>query len=275
MDKGSPDPFTGDYNNLNRVTPMKFIKTILAAAAVTIAAEGAVITGSVSTFSGPDDLLLDPSTNVIAVDIGGDTSGNIVNGVSFLNDGTGITGSVSNGAVAVSSAAGFSINGWTTAPSYVGGTPGSSAALSSIMHDIRWSLATSATPNISLDITGLTPGSIYNVQLLFSENGSVSDRHWDIGVDGALVVDDYNTNGTSASIGSAYSGDFDPGADGALNIVMGFEPLPGDPNNTAAAGADNNPILHAVIVHEVIPEPGSLALLGLGLSTFFLRRKRI
>ena len=253
---------------------MKIFNTILTAAAMTMAAKGAVITGSVSTFSGPDDLLLDPASNVIAVDIGGDTTGNTVNGVAFLNDGTGITGSVSNGGVTVASAAGFAINGWQTPPSYVGGTPGSSAALGNIMHDIRWSLSTSANPNINVDVSGLTPGSIYNVQLLFSENGSTSDRHWDIGVDGSLVVDDYATTGTSASIGSVYSGDFDPGADGALNIVMGVEPFPLDPNNTLPAGADNNPILHAVIVHEVVPEPGSLTLLGLGLSTFFMRRRR-
>ena len=190
-----------------------------------MAAKGAVITGSVSLFSGPDDLLLDPASNVIAVDIGGDTTGNVVNGVSFLNDGTGITGSVSNGGVMVSSTATHSINGWSGAPSYSGGTPGSAAALGNIMHDIRWSLNPA---NVSVDITGLSDGTLYNVQLLFSENGSAADRH----------------------------------------------PLPGDPNNTGAVGGDNNPVLHAVIVHEVIPEPGSLALLGLGLSTFFLRRRR-
>jgi hypothetical protein len=128
-----------------------------------------------------------------------------------------------------------------------------------------------------VDIDGLDPGALYNVQLLFSENGSTSNRRWDIGVDGFLAVDDYSTNGTSASVGSVYSGNFDPGADGSLNIVMGVNPLPGDPNNTAAGPVppeDHNPILHAVIIHEVIPEPGSLALLGLGLSSILLGRRR-
>ena len=246
------------------------IPIFIAANLFVFAAHGAVITGSVSQFSGPDDLLLDPATNVIAVDIGGDTGPNTVNGVTFLADGTGITGSVSSGGVTVDSTATHSINGWQTAPVYSGGTPGSAAALSLIMHDIRWSLNPSA---VDVAISGLTPASIYNVQLLFSENGSVSDRHWDIGVDGSLVVDDYTTNGTSSTTGSVYSGNFDPGADGTLDIVMAVDPLPGDPNNTPATGGDNNPILQGVIVHQ-IPEPAGLALLGLGLSFCFLRRRR-
>ncbi|YCM45241.1 PEP-CTERM sorting domain-containing protein [Verrucomicrobiaceae bacterium 227] len=247
------------------------ISTLMATTALSLTAQGAVITGSVSTFTGPDDLLLDPATNVIAVDIGGDTGSPVVNGITFQSDGTGITGTASAGGVSVSSSATHSINGWTDAPNYTGTDPVSASNLGAIMHDIRWSLNPA---NIAVDITGLTPGTLYNVQLLFSENGSASDRHWDIGVDGVLAVDDYNTNGTSASIGSVYSGNFDPGADGTLNILMGQEPLPGDPNNTAAAGQDNNPILNAVIIHQVVPEPGSLALLGLGFISMLARRRR-
>jgi hypothetical protein len=249
-----------------------FSTIILATAALALAAKGAVITGSVSTFTGPDDLLLDPATNLIAVDIGGDNASSAVNGVTFLGDGTGTTGSASSGGVTVSSGSTHAINGWSTAPSYVGGTPGSAANLGAVMHDIRWSLNPA---NISVDIIGLNAGNIYNVQLLFSENGSASDRHWDIAVDGVLAVDDYATTGTSATIGSVYSGNFDPGVDGTLNILMGIEPFPGDPNNTGSLGLDNNPILHAVIVHTVaVPEPGSLALLGLGFFTMLIRRRR-
>lgn len=41
-----------------------------------------------------------------------------------------------------------------------------------------------------------------------------------------------------------------------LNITMGREPFPVDPNNTPFAGADNNPILQAVIVHlNALPLP--------------------
>ena len=122
---------------------------------MTLAAESAVITGATSTFTGPDDLLLDPSTNVIAVDIGGDTAGNTVNGVSFLNDGTGITGSVSNGGVTVSSTAGF-FHQWLVKvlQAYIGGTPGSGVC--SGKHHARHFVGRSRLPQL----VSISPASI-------------------------------------------------------------------------------------------------------------------
>lgn len=241
---------------------------ILTTACLALAANGAVITGSVATFTGPDDLLLDPTSSVVAVDVNGQVGSVAVNGVTFQSD---IGGPVSGGGATVTTASTHAIPAWTTAPTYIGADPTSVTNMQSIMHSIRWSLAPAA---VTVDVSGLTPGSLYNIQLLFSENGSTSNRHWDIGVDGVLAVDDHNTNGTSATLGQVYSGDFDPGADGILNIIMAQEPFPLDPNNTPPAGPDNNPILHAVIVHEVIPEPSGVVLLGLGLSSLFFRRRR-
>ena len=243
------------------------LKTLFTVAALTLSSKAVVITGSVSDFTGSADLLLDPSTNVVAVDVNGAAGPFTVGGVSFQSD-TG--GPVSGGGATVTTGATHSIAQWATAtpPSYVGPD---AANLASIMHSIRWSLAPAA---VTVDVSGLNAGTIYNIQLLFSENGSTADRHWDIGVDGALVVDNVDSNGTALNTGRVYSGNFDPGVDGILNIVMAQDPLPGDPNNTAPTGADNNPILHAVIVHEVIPEPSGVALLGIGLTSFFFRRRR-
>jgi len=254
----------------------KTFYAILSAALFGTSAHGfTVITGSVSNFSGPDDLLLDPATNVVAVDSFGDNGSLVVNGVTFQSD---IAGPVSGGGATVTTTASNTINSWQTAPAYTGADNTSTDNLELIMHDIRWSNAANDGVNfpnqVNVDITGLTPGTNYNVQLLFSENGSVQDRRWDIGVDGVLAVDDYNTNGTSNTTASVYEGTFDPGADGTLNIVMGREPLPGDPNNTPFGGGDNNAILHAIIVHEAIPEPSGLALLGIGLASFFFRKRR-
>ena len=68
----------------------------------------------------------------------------------------------------------------------------------------------------------------------------------------------------------AYFGDFDPGADGTLNIVLQRD-LGGDDFD----GLDGNPTLQGVVVHtSTIPEPSS-SLLGLiGLSFLAHRRRR-
>jgi hypothetical protein len=248
---------------------MKMTKSLTLATAVVAmlfgggqVAKAAIITGTVSDFTSPDDLLLDPATSVIAVNVNGGAAAP-VNGVNFLAD----SGTV--GGVTATTSSTNSLPTWVAAPAFTGSDPTSVANFNTIMQSIRWSLAP-ATVNV--DITGLTPGSLYNVQLLFSEGGP-NDRRFDIGVDGALVVDDFFTTGTTPATGRVYSGDFDPGADGELNILLGQEPLPSDPNNTPFTGADNNPILQAVVIHEVIPEPSSLLLSLLGVAALTRRRR--
>ncbi|YCM45244.1 hypothetical protein V2O64_04305 [Verrucomicrobiaceae bacterium 227] len=216
-----------------------------------------MIEGTSTQFFGPDELLLDPATSIIAIDINGSSGPLVVNGVTFESD---TAGPVTTNGVTVSTSATHAIDGWETAPDYTGIDSTSTDNLEQIMHDIRWSLAPST---VDVDISGLTPGTLYNVQLLFSENGSGSDRHWDIGAEGKLVVDDWTSLGASEDGGTsspnhgyAYTGVFTPGADGILNLTMGQEPLPADPNNTETAGSDNNPILNAVIVHfNALPSP--------------------
>lgn len=231
---------------------------------------------AIVNFTGPDDLLLDPATSVIAVNVfGTDPIGNPspnldVNGVTFLSDGnTAITGSATSGGVTVSTNAGFQINGWATAPAYTNGTGTSLTNFNDLMHDIRWELG-SAGSSFTVDISGLTDGSLYNVQLLFGENNVNGNgvRTFDISVEGNLEEDNHSMFGSTPSLGYAFTGNFDPGADGTISIVMDND-LGGAPN----IAADQNPILQAVIVHS-IPEPSGTALLALGLSSFFLRRRR-
>lgn len=233
---------------------MKFISALSFLLFAPIAAATNMIEGASSEFFGPDEILLDPATAIIAVDVNGSSGDLDVRGVPFQSD---IAGPVTANGVTVSTTSTHGIDGWSTAPSYTGIDATSTDNFELIMHDIRWSLAPSA---LTVDIDGLTQGTLYNVQLLFSENGSGADRHWDIGVDGRLVVDDWTSlgpteaPGTSSNLqGYAYSAVLTPDEDGILNITMGREPLPTDPNNTPPAGLDNNPILQAVIVHFNAP----------------------
>jgi hypothetical protein len=227
--------------------------------------------------------LFDAGSSVIAVDLFGNGD-STVNGVQFFTDraglGAGVTseGVVSSGGVTVSTGLVNQIDGWTAAPAFSGGTAGSAANLSAIMSDIRWANA-GAGQVLDVNIIGLDSNKNYNVQLLFNE-GADRDRRFDISVNGLLAVDDISSEGGdgtwSASNSFAYSGDFNTETGTSLNIILGAEPFPGDPNNTPTAGADNNAILQGIIIHEAaaIPEPGSSALLGLSLFSLLLRRKR-
>lgn len=233
---------------------------------------------AIVNFTGPDDLLLDPATNVIAVNSFGTGAGNavspdlLVNGVNFISDGNVAgSGTASNGPVTVATNSGFQINGWSTAPAYTNGTGTSLANFNNLMHDIRWERGSDAT-SLTIDISGLSNGSLYNVQLLFGENNPAGTgvRTWDIAVEGNLEEDNLTMLGSTTSLGYAFSGNFDPGADNTLSIVMDAD-LGGAPNTAG----DQNPILQGVIVHTVVPEPGSVALIGLsGFAIMLARRRR-
>jgi len=235
-----------------------------------------VITGSVNEFGSADDLNLDSSLSVIAVDIYGNGD-STVNGVTFLTDraglgaGVGAEGVVTNGGVTLTTNLFNQIDNWTAAPLFTGTDAG---ALAGIMQDIRWANG-GAGQTISIGVGGLTPNTPYNVLLLFNE-GANRDRHFDIGVNGLLAVDDMTSEGNGVWTNSnsfSYNGTFSSTNAGGLDIVLGREPLPGDENNTAFTGADTNAILQGIVISR-IPEPSSSALLGLGLIGLLARRRR-
>ena len=235
-----------------------------------------VLEGEAFEFNGPDDLLLDPATNVIAVNVVNGAFGDLdINGVIFMGDGgtTAVTGTTVNGGVTVTTSratapAGGEITNWAAAPAFTGGTPGSAANLASVMQSIRWAQGASApsTPilgaGLDVTISGLNPGTLYDIQLLFDEGAAAGrDRRYDIAAEGNLVVDDYSSQGGDGvwtpSNSFAYRGQFDPGADGVLDIRLAAD-LGGDP----FVGLDGNPILGAIIVHSLAPVPPSDILLS-------------
>jgi hypothetical protein len=216
-----------------------------------------VLEGRVVEFTGPDDLLLDPANAVIAVDFYGNAD---INGVTFSTDRAGLganvtaEGVVTTGGVTSTITATNTIDNWANSgnlvPAFTGTDATSAANLAEVMRDIRFS----GSPNpVSIDVSGLTPGTTYDIQVLFNEGQNVNDRRHDIGVDGALVVDNFSSHGGvfgswTPSNSFAYQGKFDPGADGALNIVL--------VRNIGGIGpqaTDNNPVVQGIIVHEVPP----------------------
>ena len=274
---------TNGQIQLTMTKPILCLAAVFALGSLPTALAFDVIEGSVIEFTSPDDLLFDPGTVVIAVDTYGNTD-SAVNGVTFFTDraglGAAVTGEgiVSSNGVTVTTGLVNQIDNWSGGaggPSFTGGTPGSAANLSEIMRDIRWANG-AAGQTVTVTVNGLDAGATYNIQLLFNE-GADRDRRYDIGVNGVLAVDDFSSEGGdsvwSPSNSFAYSGDFAANGSGELNIVLGREPLPGDPNNTPFTGADNNAILQGIVLHQ-IPEPSSSALIGLGLIGLLARRRR-
>ncbi|MFP6883437.1 MAG: hypothetical protein VCA40_03340, partial [Roseibacillus sp.] len=102
-----------------------------------------VIEGTVTEIAGPDDLLLDPGSAVIAVDSFGNADTD-VNGVTFFTDRVGLgaaviaEGAVESNGVMVTTSVFNQIDNWAGGPTFTGGTPGSAANLSQVLRDIRW-----------------------------------------------------------------------------------------------------------------------------------------
>ena len=238
------------FTRLSSTVGRMSLITALVAFAPAVVADTNVITGRIIEFTSPDDLLLDPATAVIAVDLYGDADRD-VNGVTFQTDGQDPAadgGTVMANGVTVTTSAVNEINDWAAAPAFTGGTGDSAANLAEIMRDIRWH------PNpgpITITASGLEPGGLYNVQLLTNEGGD-RNRRWDIAVNGQLAVDDYTSEGDSATgvwtpeNSFAYSGDFYVPANGALEIVLATQ-LGGTP----FPGGDGNAILQGVVIHSI------------------------
>ena len=153
-------------------------------------------------------------------------------------------------------------------PEFGGKDPLSADNLEKIMQGFRYSRS-SAGFDLRTVVKGLGKDKLYAVQLLFHEikgshwNGKESyRRRFDIAIQGELVVDHFDTLGGrpwSESNGVVYSGKFSPDQQGNINILLGRQPVPDDINNTNFIRSwppDWNPILQAVIIHELGPKDG-------------------
>ena len=211
--------------------------------------------GAVTTFTGPDDINLEPSTVVIAVDVFGNMDSTI-NGVEFFTDrldlGAAATdeGVVEKDGVTVTTTAANSIDNWAGAQTFTGNDVDSANNLSEVMRDIRWTPA----PNpLTIDVEGLIPGALYEIQLLFNE-GADRNRGWDIAVNDDLVVDNITSEGIqdvdtwAPDLGAMYSGNFNASESGTINVEMRNN-IGGLPQ----VSSDGNPIIQGIIVHLAVP----------------------
>ena len=102
-------------------------------------------------------------------------------------------------------------------------------------------------------------GTQYKLQLLFNEPGNTG-RGFDVAVEGVIVADEFSPGNSTA--GALITHTFtatDSNLDVDLLVADGF--------------GDDNAIINAVSL-EVIPEPGTASLLGLGLIVVGARRRR-
>ena len=248
------------------------LRTLLAllccAAGLTTAARAAttVNAGTVSNVTGPGSL--DFTNNVYAVRFNGPAL--VVNGVTFSPDGVAPQGAAPAG---FSSVGPQLVTDWQTKPEF-GGTADDNN-LEEIYSDIRWTNA-AVDPPLQANMN-VTPGQQYRLQILFYANNATETRIWDIGVEGAIVVDNITSRGVdtgggppaySPNLGVVYSYDF-VAPDAQVNVVMGQ--LGGvDPG--FGPGVDRNAIWAGIMLSQ-IPEP-STAMLGGVAALALLRRRR-
>ncbi len=252
-----------------RHCPIALAVLALTIVSVPAQADSTVNLGTVSQFTGPGDLNLDPANVVYAVNFSNNDGPRTVGGVTFDPD--------------TAAPAGFSSVGpnevtpWQNKPEY--GPTTDDNELEEIMADIRWANAgPGQTLQADMDVN---VGTDYRLQLLISGNHQET-RQWDIQVEGMDAVDELSSLGiVSGGVVPTY----DPGSsvlyeyeftagDDQLNVVMGN--LFGD-----NAGGDRNPIWQGVILSEIpaqqiIPEPNTLALVAgvLGIAGFSRPRSR-
>jgi hypothetical protein len=224
----------------------------------TLLLDGGANFGELSPFTGPGDLDLEGRfAYAINFTPEGSPDTRTVGGVEFTRD------ALVAGATVTSQ---FAADNWGTRPEY--GATADDNALEEIMWDIKWS----GNPNaVSIDLD-VDPGTLYKLQMLFSENfwNNRGSRTADILFEGATAVSGFDIQaisgprGGSPTAGALYTYQF-IATDSVLNIGL----IPG------GGASDLNPIINALTLEvEVIPEPSTFLIWSIGLLGLIGWRRR-
>ena len=225
-----------------------------------LASQGAVIAwGDAATMSADTDVSTAGKSTLYAYSLNGSGGTIALNGVAFTEAAESPAGVFDNLTSSVNPNQSFDAFITTSNPW---------ASLSTAYKDVVKGGISSATDDTTYTLNGLTSGQDYLVQVWISDprtQGSLARTASFYGeannTSTTAKVLDYNVVDAQGGLGQYIIGSFTADASSIQFLVEGNAPL--------NAGLQMN-----AIQVRVVPEPSSTALLGLGLSSLLLRRRR-